>query len=269
MLRLAVTGAIEIARANKLIGSSLEAAPRIYLSNPEHLRALEGVDFAEVCITSDVAVEFGAPIPEAAFRLPEAADVGVVVERASGVKCARSWRYFDPATASPDFPDVSPRDAEALRELKIAGPLAVKPPVLGGIVALVVVIVDQITKIAVLSRSDQLAVDSAPLTPFLDLTLQWNRGISFSLFARNSASAETVLLALTLAATALLAWWLSRSRSGLPAVGLGLIIGGPWATRLTALFMAPSSIISICTPLAVTFLSLMSPMRPLTSASCC
>jgi isoleucyl-tRNA synthetase len=119
MLRLAVTGAIEIARANKLIGSSLEAAPRVYLSNPDHLKALEGIDFAEVCITSDIAIEFGTAIPETAFRLPEAPDVGVVVERAKGVKCARSWRYFDPATASPDFPDVSPRDAEALRELKM------------------------------------------------------------------------------------------------------------------------------------------------------
>ena len=122
-LRLVVTGAIEIARAQKLIGSSLEAAPRIYLRNPEHLKALEGVDFAEVCITSDISTEFGTPIPETAFRLPEAADVGVVVERAIGVKCARSWRYFDPATASPDFPDVSPRDAEALRELKTLGRL--------------------------------------------------------------------------------------------------------------------------------------------------
>jgi isoleucyl-tRNA synthetase len=121
MLRLVVTGAIEIARAEKLIGSSLEAAPRVYLSDPEHLRAVDGVDFAEVCITSDIAVEFGKSIPEAAFRLPETAEVGVVVERAKGVKCARSWRYFDPATASTDFPDVSPRDAEALRELKMLG----------------------------------------------------------------------------------------------------------------------------------------------------
>jgi isoleucyl-tRNA synthetase len=121
MLRLVVTGAIEIARADKLIGSSLEAAPRIYLSDPDHLRALEGIDFAEVCITSDIVVEFGMPIPEAAFRPAEPGDVGVVVERAKGVKCVRSWRYFDPATASPDFPDVSPRDAEALRELKKLG----------------------------------------------------------------------------------------------------------------------------------------------------
>lgn len=101
-----------------------------------------------------------------------------------------------------------------------------KAPALGGVVAFAVVIADQIAKIVVLSRSEQLAADSTPLTPFLDLTLRWNRGISFSLFAGDSASAETNLLALTLAATALLAWWLSRCRSGLPAVGLGLIIGG-------------------------------------------
>ncbi len=101
-----------------------------------------------------------------------------------------------------------------------------KPPVLGGIVALGVVLVDQSAKITVLSRSAQLTADPTPLTPFLDLSLRWNRGISFSLFARDSASAETALVALTLAATALLAWWLRRSRTGLAAVGLGLIIGG-------------------------------------------
>jgi len=61
--------------------------------------------------------------PEGAFRLPDVERVAVVVERANGVKCARSWRYFDPATASPDFPDVTPRDAEALRELKDLGRL--------------------------------------------------------------------------------------------------------------------------------------------------
>ena len=101
-----------------------------------------------------------------------------------------------------------------------------KAPVWGGVIALAVVLVDQIAKIAVLSRSDRLTANSTPLTPFLDLSLRWNRGISFSLFARDSASAETALVALTLAATALLSWWLSRSRARMPAAGLGLIIGG-------------------------------------------
>jgi isoleucyl-tRNA synthetase len=120
-IRLVVTGALEIARANKEIGSSLEAAPIVYVSRPEHVEALAGVDFAEICITSNISIETEKAPPERAFRAPETADVAVIVERAKGVKCARSWRYFDPSTASPGFPDVSPRDAAALRELRARG----------------------------------------------------------------------------------------------------------------------------------------------------
>ena len=101
-----------------------------------------------------------------------------------------------------------------------------KPPAVGGLIALAVVLVDQIAKAGVLSYSAQPDVDPTPLTPFLDLTLRWNRGISFSLFARDFASAQVALLVLTLAVVGLLAWWLFRSRSVLPAAGLGLIIGG-------------------------------------------
>jgi signal peptidase II len=101
-----------------------------------------------------------------------------------------------------------------------------KPPAVGGVVTLAVVLVDQIVKAGVLSYSARPDFDPPPLGPFLNLTLQMNRGISFSLFARDSASGQIALLALTLAATGLLAWWLIRSRSALPAVGLGLIIGG-------------------------------------------
>jgi signal peptidase II len=102
----------------------------------------------------------------------------------------------------------------------------VKLPIVGGIIALAVVLVDQIVKVAVLTHFAGPEVGARPLAPFLDLTLQLNRGISFSLFARDSASGEAALLAITLAATGLLAWWLVRSQSLLPAVGLGLIIGG-------------------------------------------
>jgi signal peptidase II len=101
-----------------------------------------------------------------------------------------------------------------------------KPPATGGLVAIAVVLVDQIVKIGVLSYSNRSEIGPRPLAPFLDLTLRWNRGISFSLFASDSASGQTALVALTLAATGLLAWWLFRSRSALSAVGLGLIIGG-------------------------------------------
>ena len=120
-VRSVVTGALEIARANKKIGSSLEAAPRVVISDAALRNALEGVDFAEVCITSDIIVDETADKLADAFTLPEVAGVSVEVHRAPGVKCARSWKYFDPATALPEYPDVSPRDAEALQQLKAAG----------------------------------------------------------------------------------------------------------------------------------------------------
>ena len=101
-----------------------------------------------------------------------------------------------------------------------------KPQALGGLVALAVVIVDQVAKAGVLAHFRGPDVESAPLAPLIDLNLQLNRGISFSLFARDSAAGQAALLALTLAATGLLAWWLMRTRSTLPAVGLGLVIGG-------------------------------------------
>ncbi|WP_330083696.1 isoleucine--tRNA ligase [Methylocystis iwaonis] len=119
-IRAVVTGALEIERAQKRIGSSLEAAPIVYVADGHLRAALDGVDFAEVCIVSDIVIETGDG-PADAFRLPEVKGVAVVPSRASGVKCARSWKYFDPTTADPDYPDVTPRDAQALKELKALG----------------------------------------------------------------------------------------------------------------------------------------------------
>ncbi|MBG0809265.1 isoleucine--tRNA ligase [Methylosinus sp. H3A] len=119
-IRSVVTGALEIERAQKRIGSSLEAAPLVHVTDADLRAALEGVDFAEICIVSDIAVRSDEG-PSEAFRLAEVAGVAVVPRRAEGVKCARSWRYFDPATAQADFPGVTPRDAQALRELTAAG----------------------------------------------------------------------------------------------------------------------------------------------------
>ena len=101
-----------------------------------------------------------------------------------------------------------------------------KLPVMGAVIAFAVVLIDQMVKAGVLAHFGGSEVDPRPLTPFVDLTLRWNRGISFSLFARVSASSQIALLALTVAATGLLTLWLFRCRSALPAVGLGLIIGG-------------------------------------------
>ncbi|BBU60290.1 isoleucine--tRNA ligase [Methylosinus sp. C49] len=119
-IRSVVTGALEIERAQKRIGSSLEAAPVVHVADADLRATLTGVDFAEICIVSDIAID-ASEGPAEAFRLPEVAGVAVVPRRASGVKCARSWKYFDPATAQADYPGVTPRDAQALRELTAAG----------------------------------------------------------------------------------------------------------------------------------------------------
>ncbi len=81
---------------------------------------LDGIDFAEICITSDIAIEAGEGPPEA-FRLPEVPGVAVVSRLAQGRKCARSWKISPLVGSDPEFPDVTPRDAEALRELKALG----------------------------------------------------------------------------------------------------------------------------------------------------
>src|SRR5262249_8304654 len=78
-IRLVVTGALEIARANKEIGSSLEAAPIVYVGSLKSVEALRDVDFAEICITSDIAIEAEKPPPEDAFRIAEMPDIAVVV----------------------------------------------------------------------------------------------------------------------------------------------------------------------------------------------
>jgi isoleucyl-tRNA synthetase len=114
-LRRAVTGALELDRAGKRIGSSLEAAPEIYVTDADLLEALQGVDLAEVAITSAATLLRKVP-PDEAFTLPDVPGVGVVVKRAPGRKCARSWRITEDVGSDGDFPDLSARDAAAVRE---------------------------------------------------------------------------------------------------------------------------------------------------------
>lgn len=115
-VRRAVTGALEVERKEKRIGSSLEAAPVVHVGDAELLKALDGLDFAEICITSDISVVAGEG-PAEAFRLEDGTKVAVEPKLAEGTKCARSWKITKDVGSDPDYPDVSARDAEALREL--------------------------------------------------------------------------------------------------------------------------------------------------------
>jgi isoleucyl-tRNA synthetase len=119
-VRRVVTGALEVERAAKRIGSSLEASPLVYVSDRTILATLFDVDLAEVCITSNAMVS-SEDAPADTFRLSDVPDVAVVVEKAAGKKCARSWKILPTVGEDAEYPDVSPRDAKALREWKALG----------------------------------------------------------------------------------------------------------------------------------------------------
>lgn len=89
-LRRVVTGAMELARADKKIGSSLQAAPDLYLTE-EHIKLLDGLDFAEICISSALQLH-KEKAPKDAFMLQDVPDVGAVVQLAGGKKCDRCWQ---------------------------------------------------------------------------------------------------------------------------------------------------------------------------------
>ena len=116
-VRRVVTGALEIERAEKRIGSSLEAAPTVYIANAELAGALEGVaDFEDMCITSAIQIVAGEG-PVEAFTMDDVAGVQVVPDLAEGKKCARSWRISKDVGSDSDYPDITPRDAQAMREI--------------------------------------------------------------------------------------------------------------------------------------------------------
>jgi isoleucyl-tRNA synthetase len=124
-VRRVVTGALEIERAKKTIGSSLEAVPVVYMDNTALEAAIGDVDMAEMAITSDLVISHESA-PADAFRLDDVAGVAVVVKKAAErglTKCARSWRYTADVGSDPEFPDVSARDAAVLRELQALGRL--------------------------------------------------------------------------------------------------------------------------------------------------
>jgi len=116
-VRRVVTGALEIERREKRIGSSLEAAPIVCITDADLMGALTGSDFAEICITSQIEIESNSG-PADAFTLDDVPGVAVVNAMARGTKCARSWRILPEVGSDPDYPDISLRDANAMREIE-------------------------------------------------------------------------------------------------------------------------------------------------------
>ncbi len=106
-----VTGALEVERREKRIGSALEAAPVVHVADADLLAAFEGLDAAEVFRTSSATLLAGEG---GAFTTDEVKGVSVDPILAEGTKCARSWRILPEVGTDPRYPELSLRDAEAV-----------------------------------------------------------------------------------------------------------------------------------------------------------
>ncbi len=114
-VRRVVTGALEIERAEKRIGSSLQATPTLYLDSAT-VAILSDVDLAEVTITSDVIVDTGAA-PEGAFAIDEVPGVAVVPGLADGGKCERCWQVLPEVGGDGENADICNRCVDAVANI--------------------------------------------------------------------------------------------------------------------------------------------------------
>jgi signal peptidase II len=96
----------------------------------------------------------------------------------------------------------------------------------GVIAALAVLALDQASKLWLLFVFDLAHRGAVKVTPFLDLVLAWNVGISFGWFQNDSQIAQIILMLIKAVAVIVLAIWMARSRTLIATVALGLIIGG-------------------------------------------
>ena len=96
----------------------------------------------------------------------------------------------------------------------------------GIIAAIVVLALDQASKLWLLFVFDIGHRGAVRLTPFFDLVLAWNVGISFGWFQNDSAVAQIALMVVKAVAVVVLAIWMARSHTRLATIALGLIIGG-------------------------------------------
>jgi len=112
-VRRVITGALEVERAEKRIGSSLLGHPSVHIGRPELLSAIDGLDMAEISITSDITIVPGTA-PEGAFTLDEVASVGVRVATAAGEKCQRCWRVLPDVGGRGHAPEACERCSDAV-----------------------------------------------------------------------------------------------------------------------------------------------------------
>jgi isoleucyl-tRNA synthetase len=112
-IRRVVTGALEIARRDKVIGASLEASPTVYVAEKKVAEILASVPLAEIAITSNAHVSTHEAATDV-FRLPDVAGVAVAFHHAQGNKCARCWMILPEVGRNPKHEDLCNRCSAAI-----------------------------------------------------------------------------------------------------------------------------------------------------------
>lgn len=100
------------------------------------------------------------------------------------------------------------------------------PARLGLAALLATLVLDQASKLWLYRGTDLVLTQPWRLGPYAEFVVVWNRGVSYGLFQQEGGFGRWLLVTVSLAAAAGLAWWMLRARTGLLALALGLVAGG-------------------------------------------
>ena len=214
-IRRRITVPIEEARKANTIGSSLQAAIELPL-HAEQQSLLDEAAWSEIAIVSSARIVSGTD-ESLAKVMP-----------APGEKCARCWRVLEEvgtqSLASVAVPPLHGRGGVGPDLQTGLMPRRLVP--LGLLAGLVVLVADQASKWWVLYVLNLPELRQVVLLPVLNLTMVWNRGVTFGLLNGFGAWGHLILVAVALAVVAAL-WSLALS-CGDPSVAMaiGAIAGG-------------------------------------------
>ncbi len=114
-VRACITGALELDRQEKKIGSSLQARVEVFVQEDQDYAALESMELSEISITSAASVHHG-PAPEGAFILDDVAGVGVLTSLAEGKKCERCWMVLSEVGTGEKYHDLCHRCSKVMAD---------------------------------------------------------------------------------------------------------------------------------------------------------
>ncbi len=215
-VRRRITTAMEQERAEGWLKSSLQAKVSVPLWSGEE-GLLSADEWAEVAIVSAVDLD------------PEQGRPFVTVTPAPGTKCVRCWRVLSEVGSDPRHPALCLRCTDAVEfGPRLPGGRMTRRRLtwLGIVAAVVVLAADQISKWWILNGLDLPRLGQVRLLPVLDLTMVWNRGVTFGLLNGLGAWSTPAIAVVALLIVAALGFWLRHASTRLAAISIGAIAGG-------------------------------------------